>query len=840
MKKFIVLTALVIILLPLSEAKPQDPIDLYDGIPLVIYPDLRVIDIDTIYASPYQQMEDMGVFGVVAGDVLDNSIYLQHFTDHNVKVIPQYLWGDLTKSHILRYTDAHYTVWEAEGTDPTKGNATLSYSSQTSYFSELYQGETIEGRSAGGFSGPIEIISGPGYPQNIKYRFFDNAFIQYFGEYRMKITQRDPNLPLEYSNDVVCILKVTALDAQGNIEFPVATEEVTVAEFNGWNNWTPIQVDEDGYNFEYLPVNYQQEIDGANQESPVFNASYIQFKVIWTGLPYLNLFIDRVRVYDEKGWQLKNISQPTNQIKILVNTYITDSTVVGWYGLDEPRSIDNYEPYRVVDSIVDSVSRYHNKPMRLHTGFTAGYQGRYGDLATGAHPLFPAEEFWLRARPKNVQINMYNYNYPYASNPGHPDYNPLWRTKNIEYVTDYYLDRINDFDTNFAFSTQSGKFGSSVPGESIIPSPSQINYHVNLGLMYGDKELRLDPFFSDASRDLVGLINMEGEETENYYFFKDLLIPRLNGLLGKTLRQIHQMAQYPNINPSVGSDLNINAIKKIKLDYPNVTEAMPSFIDLGFFSKEGFEPNRYFMIINRYYSDTLLNKFKIDFRNLSGFYNWSLMNYVDSSNTTIIANETGFVTSPQFQINRGDAILFSLFPVAEFGGKLLVSENVGEGMTLTGDLSIESGATLTINGTYYAKANITVKSGGKIVAGPNGKIIFDAGKQLIIEGSALINGTTLNRLTLEFGTETLEGIVVKPNAALYINYCDVKNAKTAISAKPGSGQINISNVNFTNFNKAGIVLLGYQGDGPITPPPPIIFNCNFFGSPVGVSVSNYN
>lgn len=407
--KFLLVINIILLVFDM-QSLAQDPIDQYPGIPLVIYPDLRVIDIETMYTSPYQQMEDMGVFGVVAGDVLDNSIYLQHFTDHNLKVIPQYLWGeDITKSHILRYTDAHYTVWEAEGTDPAKGNATLSYDNQTSYFSEQYQGETIEGRSAGGFSGPVEIISGPGYPQNIKYRFFDNVFIQYFGEYRMKITQRGSELPLEYSNDTVCILKVTALDVQGITEFTVATKEITVAEFNGWDNWMPIQVDDDGYNFRNLPVNYQQQNNGANQESPVFNASYIQFKVIWTGLPYLNLFIDRVKVYDDFGFALKETPQPKADIKSLVESYINTSTIVGWYGLDEPPSIDNYEPYRIVDYMVDSVSRYHNKPMRLHTGFTAGYQGRYGDLGTGAHPLFPAEEFWLRARPKNVQINMYNY-----------------------------------------------------------------------------------------------------------------------------------------------------------------------------------------------------------------------------------------------------------------------------------------------------------------------------------------------------------------------------------------------------------------------------------------------
>ena len=531
MKKFIVLTALVTILLPLSEVKPQDPIDLYEGIPLVIYPALRVIDIDTIYASPYQQMEDMGVFGVVAGDVLDNTRYLQHFTDHNLKVIPQYLWGDITKSHILRYTDAHYTVWEAEGTNPTKGLATLS------------QNNIMRDTTVGNINciwtnnttipAGTELINGPGYPQNIKYRFFDNAFIQYFGEYRMKITQRDPNLPLEYSNDVVCILKVTALDTQGNIEDTIATKNVTVAEFGGWDNWMPIQVDENGYNFENLPVDYQQQNNGANQESPVFNASYIQFKVIWTGLPYLNLFIDRIRVYDVPGRDLEEEDYPKINISILVQNYIDTSTIVGWYGLDEPRSIDNYEPFRIVDSIVDSVSRYHNKPMRLHTGFTAGYLGRYGDLGTGAHPLFPAEEFWLRAKPKNVQINMYNYNYPYASTPGHPDYDPLWRTKNIEYVTDYYLNRINDFDINFAFSTQAGGYYNYdtvcnfIDTFLVVPTQQQINYHVNLGLLYGARELRLDQMFSSycgnsSNPKIVGLVNLEEDTTAKIITFLDI------------------------------------------------------------------------------------------------------------------------------------------------------------------------------------------------------------------------------------------------------------------------------------------------------------------------------
>jgi hypothetical protein len=264
---------------------------------------------------------------------------------------------------------------------------------------------------------------------------------------------------------------------------------------------------------------------------------------------------------------------------------------------------------------------------------------------------------------------------------------------------------------------------------------------------------------------------------------------------------------------------------------------MPSYLDLGFFSKEGFEPNRYFMIINRYYSDSLLNKFKIDFRNLSGIYNWSFMNYIDSSNTTIIANETGFVTSPQFQINSGDAILFSLFPVAEFGGKLFVSENVGDGMTLTGDMTIENGATLFIYDNYYAKANITVKAGGKIISAENAKIIFDPGKKLIVEGSAEIKGTSTNRLTLEFNSSTNQGVVINAGASIDMQYCDIKYSQVGIAAEVGTEGIYISYSSFTNCTSTGILMLGDAQHNEATP---IVSNCTFTNCSTGISAANYS
>ena len=95
-------------------------------------------------------------------------------------------------------------------------------------------------------------------------------------------------------------------------------------------------------------------------------------------------------------------------------------------------------------------------------------------------------------------------------------------------------------------------------------------------------------------------------------------------------------------------------------------------------------------------------------------------------------------------------------------------------------------------------------------------------------------------LSLEFSTATSEGIVVKPGGALYLSYADVKNAQTGIKAEVGSGQINISNVNFTNCSSTGIALLGLQGDGSQIPPPPTVYKCTITGSLTGISAANYN
>jgi hypothetical protein len=462
--KSILLIFLVLISTSVTKLFAQDPITEYDGIPLIIYPDTREAP-DFQYPINYQQMDTMGVYGVVASEILDEpEYYLEYFEEYNLKAIP---WEkrDTLYNHIYKYTDAHYTVWEAEGTDPSKGKVTLYHSEHTNISPD---GKSVKAEGPNVPDGET-IILGPGYPQNGTYRLNDE-FVHYFAEYWMKIdTISTP--PPGYLNDVVCTIMVTNINEAFTKEDTVIFKEVKVSNFNGWNDWKGIQVSDNpsGYTLQGHTFDFLQTPGGTESYQ---RASCIQFKIIWAGLDYVNLYIDKIRLYDDKGLELVEEPEPASLITGLVNTYINDPTIIGWYGTDEPQSIDNYEPFRVVDSIINAKS---NGNLRLHAGFTGGYPGTYTTWVvrdTFALNNFQDVEFWFRAKPKNLQMNLYNYHYPWKSCcPGIEGYNEEWQTENILYVTNT-LSRINKLDTSFAYSTQAGSFGPGVPGESIIPTTS--------------------------------------------------------------------------------------------------------------------------------------------------------------------------------------------------------------------------------------------------------------------------------------------------------------------------------------------------------------------------------
>jgi len=850
-----IVTVLILTSLPLIEvpAQRQDPITEYDGIPLVIYPHRQTSDMVITYPNSLNQIEQMGVFGVVAPDILDNDEYIELFSNHHLKAIPQYNWGNTANFQdvILKYTNSHYSIWEAEGTDPAKGNASLERSPLTELVLEGNAIKTLPITTVG-----EPLIFGPGYPQNATYNLSHDT-VAYTIEFKMMIEQTSTPQP-GYLDDVVCKVMVTNKpdgDENGpGVEDTVYSKDVKVSEFNGWNNW----INDISFDYglsKYIP---EEEHRGSKGNMIAYGSAYwVQFKVIWEGLDYLNLYIDKVRVYDETGRQLIEQDDPKINITTLVNTYLNHpfgESIIGWYGTDEPGSIDNYEPFRVVDSLISDTT---DGNIRLHAGFTGSWRGifAYGNLSYGmAHDLFAAEEFWLRAKPKNIQMNLYIYHNPWS--PWDVDYNPNWREDNIDkYLIEWGLDNINNYDTSFAVSTQPGAYyfdeneDCVIDDYWIIPSPSQINYHVSLALLYGARELRLDPYFSSYYENCpgllrtYGLIDQDNDTTENYNFFKNTLIPRLNGWFGKELRKIHQKEQFTKLLLPLTQPIgNYNWLESIC--YDGEGSQPPDFIDLGFFETHyGSLDVPYFMVASRWYNTALPGDSLLIHINKtnSGYINWNVTNYIDSAMVTIV--EEGNIKMPHIV---GDTRLFKVYPVVLDGGTLLADEPAGEGQVLKGDMIIDNGATLTISGNYYAQGNITIKNGSIEIYQPEpvgGNIIFQNGKRLIIEGTASISGIPGDKLILDFkppvSGETEYGIVVKPGGTLLISYCEINDASTGILSEVNAHYLSAQYVDFNNCTSTSITILGQQsGDQPNTPPPPEIKYCSINNSGWGISVSN--
>ena len=118
---------------------------------------------------------------------------------------------------------------------------------------------------------------------------------------------------------------------------------------------------------------------------------------------------------EEKLLIRKIIHEYRDQDKKSFSTNI-DDLIVGWYPIDEPESIDNYEPIRVVDSILNKVSDGKRK---LWIAFPSSWNGKYGDSNLGAEPLFKWKEFLKRVKNARLQNNHSIFDYPLteAENP---------------------------------------------------------------------------------------------------------------------------------------------------------------------------------------------------------------------------------------------------------------------------------------------------------------------------------------------------------------------------------------------------------------------------------------
>jgi|GEM_PF-967661 len=770
---------------------------------------LAVINWGGYLSYDYKMIDSMGADALVVSD-LTPALY-DHIKNGapNLKLIP-YTTGTLTNDLICQYSEGMYNEWGVVD-DSIEGK----YQFGNDLSKIEISGDTVKTKTNAGMG---EIIYGPGewftpqftrksffrgYPQQSKFLLGDPGYrtIEYNCDFKLKIGrdpyyQQDTLVPVEDNKTVVCTLRVGYRGEGGGDFIPVEEKTLLMENFREYDEWSDFSFDSS-----YTWINTQtteKEVFIGNTEATRDYQLRTEIQIKFSGYQYVNLYVCKIVNYDlDRGKSLMTTTNFNNNIKYITENikpdssgYIYtngsyDSTVISWYAVDEPGSFDNFAVIKKIDSLMNAAS---NGKRRLYITHAGIFNGAVGNnikvhkalLERTGGAFYPTLQNYIMESPYQ-SLNQGITSPPYRSLDTCNWANIAHFIVNIEQFAKY--DSINGYTKPFGLMLQTGKWDSILLRSPTIP---QFLYMANMGLMYGAKLLALNNYFhSDENPDLTSLYNLSTSVYSGLWkTTRDTLSPRLKGLLGKTLKNLYQSGQITGIDAKNSGSYTVNSGKVLYIKTQDNSTAKCS-LDVGFFT--GTTPNDakdYFYLVNRHYSE--INNIEIGFKSLNNYNNWTLKNYVDSSATTIVkdANNRGIHNDT---ILPGDGMLYSLAPTVKYGGEIDSNETLTSETLTENDLTINSGKTLTVVGTYNCYKNIMVNSGGKLDLRPGSTLNFYNGAKLIVNGSLIAKGKNYNDslITIDFQSPdatSLNSVQLNPGSIDTISYCLIQNGYYGIKA----------------------------------------------------------
>ena len=600
------------IVLFLNQNWAQYNIPEIQGIPLISY--------DTDWSGwteeDYKTMKDSAGVDILIATNLSSAKLQRLITGPGLYAIPNQTESQQNpevKNWIYYYSEGRYTNWEAEGTNPEDGDASIYYKNN---IGSVFQEGSIKGVATNDYALADTLIYGPLYRQEVRYFVTDTNIINYKTDYKLKLVNLPHRQgdPLPQPTDEICRLQVTVSDIYiDTIPDPDVWVKVTAPVLGGdvllrrsnfsIGNWETKTIE---YRLNELADNFYERINNSNGENKF--ARYVEFKIIWLGDSNSKLYVDNIVVSDERGTQIRN---PIYQARIIEQdnaTYIASNYaefIKAWIGRDEPESIDMFEPIRIISSLLND-NNGGERPLIMNLSST--WNGRFGDQIPWKNSNYVAKSVEFVKRTKNIHIwqNTYMFDYPFKYN------GELWwvddyRDWNIKIFADSMLSRINKVDPQFGQLILCGKFDHNVPNVSFRDiTPNEFAYASHLSLLYGAKSLVLFGYFGNDNPpypNYTGLVNWDfgaKNKTDRFYYVKNTLSPRLKGLFGQTLKKLVPKNQVLK-TPLNTQFLNSNFIDKIiKGNCTTQGSQSDDYIyDLGFFT-DSLNCD-YFMILSRWY-----------------------------------------------------------------------------------------------------------------------------------------------------------------------------------------------------------------------------------------------
>jgi len=475
------LVLFLIFLMLTGRIRGQELINNYPGIPIISYSwELRWYS-----GTSYQHKKDAGITAITATMVNDTMFSLANTV--GLKLLP-YPGDSVNAGYMVsKYTDAAYTVWEAEGDGDPGNEATLerndtlagAYNDNgTSCIKTNYDSLSLSEEGV--------ILWGPGYTQQDKYIFRDDTteaarIRQYTASFRIKLKEVTPSGRPQNLDSVICKVRVYAKNDSGDT-VTLGDDHITVRDLV-LNSWSLKSVQ---YSLETLPYGYYTNyVTGTESVTHLLGrkpyarytngrlftgttdivkyAERIFFEVTWRKISNYLLLIDNILVHDQRGFKIKaDIEEQQDLIDEINNTNYYgrnynklnvsgidyDSTVAGWMAIDEPGTIDNYEPIRYIDSIMNAES---NGKRGLFLSISGSWNGMYGGNGGAPENAVIFEEMGKRLP---LRFNTLNY-YPFKSDTSSLSF--LKGEVNLNMIENNLIP-MQEKNPNYMFTVQVGRW----------------------------------------------------------------------------------------------------------------------------------------------------------------------------------------------------------------------------------------------------------------------------------------------------------------------------------------------------------------------------------------------
>ncbi|NWF87964.1 MAG: hypothetical protein HXY50_00725 [Ignavibacteriaceae bacterium] len=633
---------------------------------------------------------------------------------------------------VYYYSNALYSKWEMEGSPYFSSNEAVgikasSWVTETS--SEISTG--INPSNIGKY-----LFTGPNYSQYMKYvytnKYESNPLVTYNAAFRLKkgtIFQGGSN---------VCKLFAKAIDYSNGNEYILDSLIITKDTLS--TTYKDFILTYDYYdlintmaNENYsgaLPSQVWYAPQSAAQANWFNENVKIQFQVQWLG--NAELFVDCVEVYDQEIWKswfnifynnmrtnILNYNQQFSSLNTKLKYYLT---------IDEPHSIDCFEPIRKVQFILDSLGINKELLIQFYPGWN-NYRDSVDIL----------EKFYNMAQPKKLWFWYYPF---WADNT---DEFGLNQTRGIFQRASLLTNQTN----GFYWTAQS--FGYN-DGNNFYyyrtPTPAQLSAETMLGLAHGVRSISFYTYYSYLSwLEGVGNVPVEAIVDLNYqprdlYYKISSLSNRLGNNFGTVLTNSKYSNNYIYVTDSNHADNSEDflTIQHYGLDYN---------WHAGILNNKTDQENKYFLLVNLR-TDTVRTA-ELLIANNSGYNNLRVKNVEDSALDTTVT--TSACTLYQ-TLQAGDGKLYQIAPVVKYGGKIKTSDTISQSISLLGELTVESGATLTISADYDIYKNITINAGGSIVVSAGKQLKFYDGSYLTVNGNLTANGSPTDKITFTRGGTT--------------------------------------------------------------------------------------